>query len=772
MDISQVVTPKSFFVQERDRFYSSWLASFWRELFQNSVDAGSKTIDITVSMEPGKGSFGRDRVVDEVIRVNFNDDGCGMTQDVLDNVYFRLGESTKREAGGSVGGFGRARLMLAYANVRYSLLTGDRAVEGDGPHYAHQNVAEMAESLAALADRIRQESPDDQRVADLLAGETRLRAIAARGGVKGCHFQVDINPKEYPDRPNANPSVDKLMRTLSEYLKTSQVPCKVIVNGEERKERLLKGPARRTLSATLEDGTEQQFATVHTSQGEKASFKRQVIVRVDGATMFTTHISSDVQVVIELDKALARDVLTSNRDSFREPYAAAFDVLKEELILDVKSALEKDKVKSYTVPGSLGKMRAEKPATIDLKEVGGDGWAPDGADEIRQAAASLPAARPSATAASELEANGFGGVPYHVLLRFFEQTRYSNTFLAEYTLRETRDKVVSATEGRTGVQMVRSAIEALDPDELAYVTGQLLERLAESRRKAQEELDSKLKGMPDIRIATDGDVTGKLLKSMRRNDPKNWDPATGQGLKARGIFAAWTVLVDEAIDTLVRYRPTSVPDDFQWTTGFVYSAPREDYRFNRFHEALVTEAQHQKDEDDTHYLLLNPVDSDGTLRYNPRDPADLHYQAALAAHEVAHIAESWHNEEFAELLTTIVGRMDMRRAAKRVKSALDEIRDIYKEGKVRAQAMDDEAGARPSERLMAGSAPAAFVSAGVMSSPENRHLPSAVRDTLSASITRHEDGTVESDCDAIQTLEHAAVSGYDPEPEAESAFTY
>src|SRR3546814_18156617 len=58
MQPKQIVTPKSFYVAERDRFYSDWTMSFWRELFQNSVDAGAKAIRVSISNEDGKGSCG------------------------------------------------------------------------------------------------------------------------------------------------------------------------------------------------------------------------------------------------------------------------------------------------------------------------------------------------------------------------------------------------------------------------------------------------------------------------------------------------------------------------------------------------------------------------------------------------------------------------------------------------------------------------------------------------------------------------------------------
>ncbi len=120
---------KTFFRKERDHFYSDWYLAFWRELFQNSNDAGAKNINISLHEKPGRSSFGEIRKEPQtVVRVVFADDGCGMTYDTLDKVYFQIGESTKDGDGSSVGGFGRARLMTCFSQDRYSILTKDNFV--------------------------------------------------------------------------------------------------------------------------------------------------------------------------------------------------------------------------------------------------------------------------------------------------------------------------------------------------------------------------------------------------------------------------------------------------------------------------------------------------------------------------------------------------------------------------------------------------------------------------------------------------------------------
>jgi hypothetical protein len=49
METQNVRVYKSSFRSERDTFYSDWTMAFWREFFQNSVDAGAKNIAISIS---------------------------------------------------------------------------------------------------------------------------------------------------------------------------------------------------------------------------------------------------------------------------------------------------------------------------------------------------------------------------------------------------------------------------------------------------------------------------------------------------------------------------------------------------------------------------------------------------------------------------------------------------------------------------------------------------------------------------------------------------
>jgi hypothetical protein len=72
-----------------------------------------------------------------------------------------------------------------------------------------------------------------------------------------------------------------------------------------------------------------------------------------------------------------------------------------------------------------------------------------------------------------------------------------------------------------------------------------------------------------------------------------------------------------------------------------------------------------------HAICLNPVTKYGTLRYKSRSYVDHLMLMALAKHEVAHIIESYHNEDYASVLTDIDGHFDVRECLRLIRVALD-----------------------------------------------------------------------------------------------------
>lgn len=705
MERRLVATPKSFFVKERDQFYADWQLSFFREFFQNSVDAGAKNISVRVKEVPARGSF--DDTADGTktrTRVVVEDDGCGMTAEVLDKVYFAIGQTTKDD-GTSVGGYGRARLMTCFSQARYSILTKDRFVLGDGPDYVNLNLEQAEAELEAAIVKVSDgQAAYEDRVASadgLREDLKRVQAARAAGGFKGCRVEIDIDCEG--GRWHA-PTPARMMDKLHQYLSESQLPCAVTVNGAPPEEawatdgKLMarRGPVRKKLEAAV-DGAMVQFATVHTSEGNRARHKKMMLVRVDGASMYSVDLEADVQVILEIDKAMSRAVLTSNRDGMKSQFRQVVDAFVAELNIDNRTAMEDLKSKSnYTVPGQKGMLLASAPALKEVAEAEAD----DG--EI-QAAREMAGDR--ASKIETVDQLAIHGLSQDIVEHFVRQVADGRGFLAQvaddygFPLQEdasafrravNRDYNYGSNEG------VRVFLNHASDRLKAWVVQTLSARehkAAETMRAVHEE---RLKDMHDVHVSIVSS-NDRTKAAIRRNDPRKWDVSSGKGRAPRALLAAWTAACSVAVETLFRLRPAT--DGFDWTTGWVYSVPEEVHQGDRYRSASV-EAMCQRQDGDVRFLL-NPVRDDGSLRYSVSDAKDRQRLQALAMHEVGHVLENYHNETYAGVLTDLMKEFDMGDANRRMKDAVRAVMAAYEEGRATVQPMDDEPGPRPAERLLA-----------------------------------------------------------------------
>ena len=123
---SQVKVPSAFFAKSKLE-YSNWRWAFFRELIQNSYDAGARKIQFQL------------KATAEGVVVIALDDGHGMTQEVLEGTLLCMGGSFKSE--GAVGGFGYAKSLLFFAHSRYIIATHDKVVDGRGGDYTIRNAS-------------------------------------------------------------------------------------------------------------------------------------------------------------------------------------------------------------------------------------------------------------------------------------------------------------------------------------------------------------------------------------------------------------------------------------------------------------------------------------------------------------------------------------------------------------------------------------------------------------------------------------------------------
>jgi hypothetical protein len=107
------------------RDYANWQWAWVREIMQNSIDAGSCTVTVTIDYDAN---------ADHTV-ISVANDGAPMTEDVLCNKLLAIGESGKRFQSGNVGGFGKAKEILLMAHPRWTVRTGTLCASGSGGDY-------------------------------------------------------------------------------------------------------------------------------------------------------------------------------------------------------------------------------------------------------------------------------------------------------------------------------------------------------------------------------------------------------------------------------------------------------------------------------------------------------------------------------------------------------------------------------------------------------------------------------------------------------------
>lgn len=516
--MANVTVPKEFFVKER-RMYSNWQFAFWRELFQNSTDVESSQIRVNLV---DKGN--------RLIGIEFEDNGCGMSRDLLETVYFRLGASTKND-GSTVGGFGRARILTCFSMKNYTIHTQNNLVQGDGGSY------EIADA--------------DYR--------------------KGCLIQVEMENENY----------DAIYSALHEYLSHSQLRCVVTVNGK----RWTEWCHRRTLTRTLDLG-DVQFAHVYVN---KSAGNNRLLVRVNGTVMYSQQIRAKAQVIVEIDPSMSREVLTANRDGMHTKYFSILSSFIEELTVDTMASLQsKLRRKNSTIRGR-GLIFSINRKTMM---------------EQRAAAAALQPVAPQVVQPIGL-GQGTVGLPGN-------------------GLPQTDEVMVSEVLG--------AKLEDFEDTKGRSIFNAISSRLGEKF----------LTDLPDIFIIDETD-NENVRKVIDRYNPENWVTCEGvdgktynKGGNLYKLLMLWKFSCQHAIDSLMEAQKNV--SQIVWSFGWVFSDTAEGKC---------------KSVQGGHAFLLNPVDSDGKVRFSLRSKEDQKILMAIAKHEVAHSVVDYHNEEFASILTDI-----------------------------------------------------------------------------------------------------------------------
>lgn len=269
-DVRQITMGPEFF-QTAMKDYENWREKWWREAVQNSVDAGATRVDLrAVKQEDG------------TYLVSCEDNGGGMTEEVLVDKFLVLGGSTKKDASGATGGFGKAKELLLLPWIEWEVHTRDVLARGSGNHYR--------------------------------VSKTTL--------IKGTKLTVRMAADQYTYEAPAKA-----------FLAKCSLPAvKFYVNGELTKTGIKGTRLVRSFPGLFD---------VYFAEG---SSHYSAYVRSNGIYMFDVYIGDVPGMVFAELTGRSVDLLTANRDSFRNRQAKSdLSTYVNELAKDTRSALREKK---------------------------------------------------------------------------------------------------------------------------------------------------------------------------------------------------------------------------------------------------------------------------------------------------------------------------------------------------------------------------------------------------------------------------------------------
>jgi hypothetical protein len=281
------------FFQAPLKEYSEWPLKWWREVVQNSVDAGCSYMKLG-TRDNGDGT----------ITVYAEDNGRGMDRDTLLDKFLVLGATTKVGVAGKTGGFGKAKELILLPWLGWRIHTRDLEAIGAGADY-------------------------------------RVRSAPMRNGTR---LEVTMS---------ADSGSHTTLNAAKEFLSRCNIPQVDfdLVNESDPSQNTTMNPISDVSTMTMiGDGSRfiAYYREIPNSQ------RIYAWVRINGLFMFDIYVGQlPGQIVVELQGS-SLDILHSNRDSFRErSVQREVSELQERLAKDTASALraKKGHVKKKWVQG-------------------------------------------------------------------------------------------------------------------------------------------------------------------------------------------------------------------------------------------------------------------------------------------------------------------------------------------------------------------------------------------------------------------------------------
>lgn len=320
-----------------------WPEAWWREVVQNSVDAGAHQIDCAVETLP-----------DGNVRASITDNGGGMSREVLLDKFLVLGGTTKRATGGSTGGFGKAKELIILPFVKWEIHSRDTLV------YSTRSVidyeVEPAQYLSGT--RVSVVMPPDQ-----CTTAVHCRKYLARCYLPRVRFTVDGESYQESDlRPGD---------VLDEWPGKAQI-C--YASGNKRKARF---PGEMLIRAKDASGRGSLFMW---NVWVPSEIKGQLMVEVTGPTIDLFNDSRqqwgdwDLRYAIEdFVRKLSSDLTSTLRAKTKKPEEYVFEGTEGKFRAELGELREREQAALLESVGSgvaEGKQVAPQVAEFSAKQVG------------------------------------------------------------------------------------------------------------------------------------------------------------------------------------------------------------------------------------------------------------------------------------------------------------------------------------------------------------------------------------------------------------------
>lgn len=271
------------------RDYHDWRFAWVREAAQNSLDAGATHIDAHIIA-----------LDHDTCRLTWQDNGRGMSGDVLLNRLMAMGGSEKGTGG--TGGFGVAKAILFFSQHSYTVSSYGGTIRGTAGEYVF-NANETLKVPGTVLDVV----------------------VAAPGYFMEAH--------------------------LRQWARATSTTCVFTLNGAT----LPTMPALPEPAGKLDP-----WATLYAV--EPADYLHSgMIVRMNGQLMFAGYAPSGIPKVLIVEIAgNSLDYLTANRDGLRHEFSTQLRLFVEKLFRDPTAIVELEDGAPVQHAGRKGKLRIGK----------------------------------------------------------------------------------------------------------------------------------------------------------------------------------------------------------------------------------------------------------------------------------------------------------------------------------------------------------------------------------------------------------------------------